>query len=262
VLGTACVVLGACGGGSDESSGTTAANEAITTASNETTTSAAGGSSTTSTASGEDVWGQTASQNRGKDGQRFTVDCPPGGTPRGIWGVETYTDDSSICTAAVHVGLITLDDGGEVAYEIGPGLEEYASATGGGILSSRYTAYPGSFTFPDAPPGSGDFTIGPETWTRTASDYAGEDGKQITVRCAAGGPLASVWGTGTYTSDSSICTAAVHAGLITLDDGGSVTIEMAPGADSYSSTDANGVTSSSYGSFGSSFTFPDDQPDN
>jgi hypothetical protein len=82
----------------------------------------------------------------------------------------------------------------------------------------------------------------------------------VTVPCAPGGPLGSLWGAGTYTADSSICTAAVHAGLITLDDGGTVTIELAPGADSYDSTTANGVTSSAYGPYDASFTFPEDQP--
>ena len=67
-------------------------------------------------------------------------------------------------------------------------------------------------------------------------------------------------GTGTYTDDSSICTAAVHAGLITLANGGKVTIEIAPGANSYSGTTANGVTSSSYDSWSGSFTFPAAQP--
>ena len=70
------------------------------------------------------------------------------------------------------------------------------------------------------------------------------------------GPVGSVWGTGTYTDDSSICTAAVHAGVITPDDGGTVVIEIAPGQSSYQGSTAHGVTSNDYGEFGGSFRFP------
>lgn len=66
-------------------------------------------------------------------------------------------------------------------------------------------------------------------------------------------------GSGPYTADSSICTAGVHAGLITIADGGTVVIEVAAGQESYEASDANGVSTSSYGSYGSSFTFPQDQ---
>jgi phage baseplate assembly protein gpV len=245
-----CVVLGACGGDSDDAAGTT--TTAPTTTAPSTSTSAASG--------GDDVWRRDATANRGKNGERFTIECTPDGTEDSIWGVETYTDDSSICTAAVHVGLITFEDGGDVEYEIAPGLDEYDGKIGNGVLSTRYGKYDGSFVFPDAPPGSGEFTVGPESWQRKAVDYQRETGEQVTVECAPGGPVGSVWGTGTYTGDSSICTAAVHTGLIALADGGTVTIQIAPGADAYEGTTANGVTSSEYGPYNSSFTFAADQP--
>jgi hypothetical protein len=245
--------LAACGGSDDD--------EATDTTAPATTTTVDGsGSSTTASPGEEDVWDQTATEHRGENGERFTIDCPPDGTEHAIWGVETYTDDSSICTAAVHVGLITFDEGGEVEYEIAPGLDEYESGIGNDVTSLRYPQYAGSFIFPDAPPGSGDFTIGPETWQRTAAQYARDEGERVTHACAPGGPTGQIWGTDTYTSDSSICTAAVHAGLISVEEGGPVIIEIAPGADSYEGTTANGVTSNSYGTWGASFTFPDDQP--
>lgn len=251
----ACGVLAACGG--DDDSAETAGTSR--TATSEATSAPSDGRTAATSAPGvADVWRQTASEHRGKDGERFTIACPPGGTVSEIWGVETYTDDSSICTAAVHVGLITAKDGGQVEYEMAPGKDEYASGIGHGITSSRYGAYQGSFIFPKAPPGSGTFTLGPESWTRTASDYATQTGKKVDVECAPGGPIASVWGTGTYTSDSSICTAAVHAGLVTVADGGTVTIEITPGRDSYKGSTANGVTSTDYGAYSSSFTFVTD----
>ena len=65
-----------------------------------------------------------------------------------------------------------------------------------------------------------------------------------------------MWGTDTYTDDSSVCIAAVHAGLITEDEGGRVVIEIAPGEESYTGSEANGITSTDYGSWSGSFTFP------
>ena len=250
-------MLGACGKSTAKAAPST--KPAATTTTSAPTT---GGTTTTAVPAGEDVWRATASEQRAKIGERFTINCTPNGTPVSIWGAETYTDDSSICTAAVHVGLITVAEGGEVKYEIAAGLNEYGSGTANDVTSSRYGTYQGSFIFPDAPPGSGTFTLGAETWQRTASEYRATAGKKVDIACAPGGPLGSVWGTGTYTDDSSICTAAVHAGLITVADGGNVTIEIAPGAASYKGTTANGVTSSSYGSYEGSFTFPSDQPGN
>lgn len=267
-LGTAALLLlvGACGDDDAEETATT--TEAPDEGDDETpstsrATSTTRERATTSRPAGgddEDVWAENATQHRGEDGERFTIDCPAGGTEYAIWGVETYTDDSSICTAAVHVGLITLEDGGEVEYEIAPGLTEYEAASANGILSNRYASYEGSFFFPDAPPGSGDFVMGDETWARNATEYRGDDGRRVTILCAPDGPLGAVWGTETYTDDSSICTAAVHAGLITPESGGAVNIRIGPGQESYRGSTANGVTSSDYGPFDGSFTFPDEQP--
>lgn len=95
------------------------------------------------------------------------------------------------------------------------------------------------------------------TWGLNAAEFRGRDGDRIEFECAADGEIGSVWGTAIYTDDSSVCSAAVHAGLIETDDGGTVVIEIAPGEDEYEGSEANGVTSQSYGEWGGSFTFPD-----
>ena len=48
-------------------------------------------------------WTTQADTYRGRNGERFTFQFPPGGTISGrLWGTNLYTDDGSIATAAVH----------------------------------------------------------------------------------------------------------------------------------------------------------------
>ena len=55
-----------------------------------------------------------------------------------------------------------------------------------------------------------------------------------------------VWGTGPYTTDSSVCTAAVHAGYINLKEGGRVVIQIRKGSDSYEGSTQHGITTEGY----------------
>ncbi len=83
-----------------------------------------------------------------------------------------------------------------------------------------------------------------------------EKAEEATCKCAAADTTGgSVWGSDIYTTDSSICRAAVHAGVITT-SGGMVTVKSAKGCSSYEGAKKNGISSSKWGSFGSSFYFP------
>lgn len=185
LLAGAVLLLGACGGddGDDDAAATTtteaeadaapttgADDEAATsTAGDEpddpTTTTAEPGDDATTTAPdtsdepgpGEgapdeeapDVaWDLDASQYRGQDGRRIAFLCPPDGDPtQSVWGTDTYTDDSSVCAAAVHQGLINTVEGGRVIIEIAPGEESYEGSEANGVTSQDYAAWSGSFTF-------------------------------------------------------------------------------------------------------------------
>lgn len=245
----AVAAAAACGGGSDDAD----AGDTTTTEKARTTTSVVE-TTTTGSPGGDDPWLADAQEHRGDDGTEVDYDCPADGTLDTIWGTETYTDDSSVCSAAVHVGLITVADGGTVTIEIAPGEDAYEGAVANDVTSLYYASWSGSFVFPDAPPGSGDFEASPASWSQNATGLSPGDSR--TVRCSAGGPPASIWGTGTYTGDSSICTAAVHAGLITLADGGEVTIDVTDGEDAYTGSSENGITSSSYATYALSYEFP------
>jgi hypothetical protein len=92
-------------------------------------------------------------------------------------------------------------------------------------------------------------------WSDTALGVSDRVGERFAFSCPAGGSAGVVWGTDTYTADSSVCTAAVHAGLISLASGGDVTIEVRAGQDAYTGSQRNGISTSSYPGYDSSFVF-------
>lgn len=97
----------------------------------------------------EDAWEANATQHRGMNGEQFEYDCPAGGVADTVWGTDVYTDDSSVCTAAVHVGAITIDEGGTVTIEIRPGEDSYEESERNGITTQPYPAWGGSFVIVD-----------------------------------------------------------------------------------------------------------------
>lgn len=86
-------------------------------------------------------------------------------------------------------------------------------------------------------------------WSSSASAFACVPGARHTLTCPAGGKRETVWGSGPYTDDSSVCTAAVHAGAVSFDKGGAVTIEMRAGDSAYTSSSVNGVPTSTWGAW-------------
>jgi LCCL domain-containing protein len=95
-------------------------------------------------------WGDNAVSHRGSNGENFDYNCGAGGTPGSVWGTDIYTDDSSVCTAAVHNGRITLQQGGTVTIKIRPGLPLYTGSTANGITSGNWNSWNGSFIFVNA----------------------------------------------------------------------------------------------------------------
>lgn len=202
------------------------------------------------------TWDARAISLSGKDGDTFTLACSPGGTAHSVWGSDIYTSDSSICTAGVHSGLITYQQGGDVTIELRPGRTIYGCSERNGVTTSPYGSYPHSFVFKT--PNievivreAEDQT--PVLWNTSASIVTFEPGKTYRFECPSGGKESSVWGTDIYTLDSSICNAAVHAGKLTLESGGPVTIELRPGESSYKGTTRNGIKTNDYGKYGQSF---------
>ena len=77
-------------------------------------------------------------------------------------------------------------------------------------------------------------------------------GKTLRFR-VTGSADGSLWGTGFYTTDSTLAKAAVHAGVLKPGQAGIVTVVMLPAQPAFAGTTANGVTSSDFGMYPGAF---------
>jgi len=207
-------------------------------------------------------WNATAVSYRGQHGSQFTYDCPKYGIAGGVWGTDVYTDDSSVCTAAVHAGLISLAGGGTVTIEIRPDAGAYNGSTRNRITSNNYGAWNGAYVIVGAVPtdpgvSAAAAPAGSDPWSLSANVNRTWVGAQYEYNCPAHGQPHQVWGTDVYTDDSSVCTAAVHAGLITVAKGGKVTIQMVDGQPSYRGSTRHGIKTAQYGAWGGSYIIVD-----
>jgi hypothetical protein len=92
-------------------------------------------------------WYTTVIDRRGQQGA-IAFQCPPlaeGESYGEVWGTDVYTDDSSVCVAAVHAGIITMPQGGRIVVEMAAGRESYVGTVRNGVVSQAYPAWDGSF---------------------------------------------------------------------------------------------------------------------
>ncbi|MDG2001912.1 MAG: LCCL domain-containing protein, partial [Novosphingobium sp.] len=69
-------------------------------------------------------------------GGTYTCGCNSAATGSGsVWGTGTYTDDSSICRAALHAGMIS-NRGGQVTFSVMGGLASYRGSNRNGVSST------------------------------------------------------------------------------------------------------------------------------
>ncbi len=191
----------------------------------------------------------TATSFARQPGRRLTVVCATVVVPRSVWGSDNYSTDSSICTAAVHAGVLAPGRAGAVTLVIGAGADSLPGSVRNGITSKSAGRVAGTYRF-DA---SGE--PGQLDWITTAGAVPAGFGDALVVRCPAGGRAAvPVWGTGRYTGDSGICVAAVHAGVITLEAGGPVQLRRAAHPGPFEGSIRHGITSRHITTSPASFT--------
>jgi hypothetical protein len=166
-----------------------------------------------------------------------------------VWGTDVYTDDSGLCRAALHAGVIT-SQGGPITVNRTAGRQLYIGSTRNGVTTNDFPAFPVSVEFQGAappPPGPGlcPHSLGVSRELPTP----------FTCRCTQDAVHSgAVWGTDIYTDDSSICRAALHAGKVPP-TGGIVTVSREPGRQLYVGTSRNGVLTNDFPPFPVSITF-------
>jgi hypothetical protein len=212
-----------------------------------------------------------AGQLAGNEGTAFRVSCPANCDKGSIYGTGVYTADTSICRAGIHAGAIPVE-GGTLTVVLQPGRLAYRGSEQNGIRSRDYGKYSRSFAIAtagvapagSAPAGSVSAAAAPAAGAAAGSavieagcsfdagQLTSKDGAVFRVACPAGCDKGSVYGTGVYTADTSICRAGVHSGAIP-ESGGVVTITLEPGRPAYRGSEQNGVKSHDYGKYSRSF---------
>jgi hypothetical protein len=167
-----------------------------------------------------------------------------------LWGVDIYTDDSNICRASRHAGVIP-PGGGTVRVTPRGAQQSFAAGDRNGIASANYGAYEHSFSVA-ASDAKSDVDL-----NQCPATFEGYRSRSTALTCTCTAAMmaqGTIWGTDIYTDDSAICRAAAHAGAI-RGTGGSVTLRAAPGRQSYPASTRNGVESQQFGQWEGSFAF-------
>jgi hypothetical protein len=148
-----------------------------------------------------------------------------------VWGTDVYTDDSELCHAAKHAGIIG-EAGGSIHVRRAPGQSSYRGSTRNGFTSGNYGAWEGSIVFADAATLTGGVPLCPSLYTANVG-FSGN------CYCDKGS-LGQVWGSNPYNAGSSVCGAALHAGVIGR-NGGTVNVTPAGPQQRFTASDRNGV---------------------
>ncbi len=69
-----------------------------------------------------------------------------GATEGQVWGTDTYTRDSALSAAAVHCGLLKVDEIAVLRVTVVPALESYPGTTRNGVTTSDYGNFPDAWT--------------------------------------------------------------------------------------------------------------------
>jgi hypothetical protein len=178
-------------------------------------------------------------------GKIVTFVCPSTLTlNQDIWGTDVYLDESSICKAAVHAGVLKPGTSGQVTIRTGPAVESFESSERNGVTSLSYGPWHSTYVFVP------NTEVAQIDWSTTYDAVPDDFHDPIAVICPPKGNTDSaVWGTDVYSSGSAICVAAVHAGAITLDAGGQVTLTLQPKQETLLASTRNGVSTLGWSSW-------------
>ncbi len=196
------------------------------------------------------------------EGKKVLVHCPANCLEGSVWGTDFYTDDSAVCPALIHAGVLTAA-GGHALVVYSPGMRAYRGSARHGITSTAYGKWERTFYglkvneafLPASEPPAAldpDIIYTDCSFSPSSLELKNPDEKAI-IDCPADCKTGSVWGTDVYTTDSNVCQAAIHAGLIKPATGGSFQVTILPGQEEYKGSERNGVTSEDYEKYETSF---------
>lgn len=215
------------------------------------------------------TWRDYSLSTSDRNGAALVYGAPAPSCPSAAWNMQGPNDKPFLCTCN-NSGFQWISMGGP-NYPLDPRLSVCSAAysagaiplSGGSVLVTKKSDAPGPLCTWNLGSGGqdcnydswGSFTVAAPTVIPACptdmTAYRGTYAERV-CQCANGGS-GSVWGTGTYTDDSNVCRAAMHAGVI-LSTGGLLRVAATAGASSYTGTTQNGVTTLSYSSWPGSFT--------
>jgi len=149
----------------------------------------------------------------------------------------------------VHAGVLQTGKTANLKVEILPGATLYQGSARSGVTSSNWGSYDMSFRFV-TDEASGIFAFTNAAILPQLEGYEGQSFHFYVQGANAG----SVWGSGPYTLDSNLGRAAVHAGALAEGQTGLVKVTILPGQNAYPGSVKNGITSSNWGAYETSFT--------
>jgi thiol-disulfide isomerase/thioredoxin len=170
-----------------------------------------------------------------------------------IWGDSMYTLDSDLGTAAVHAGLLRIGEPGRIKVWVVPPPPSFGEASRHGILSRKWGPFRAAMVLQavSKPTASARLPCCPPVNRNAVGDLPVGRSKTVMVTGSDKGP---VWGTDTYTGDSRLEVAAVHAGLLQVGQRGEVVVTRTNPPDRFEGSVRNGVRSGSWGRYFSAYT--------
>ena len=160
----------------------------------------------------------------------------------------TSPTSSAVGTTTATLGGNVTNDGAEIILEHGIAYavaSVNANPQFGGVGVTSSAAY-NLVTLSPAP--------------QNMTSYGANSGQVYRISLTGSTSGGAVWGTGTYTDDSNLAMAAVHAGVLANGVTGNVHIKVTAGSSSYTASTSNGVTSLIYGPWPRNYEFVSSGP--
>lgn len=163
-----------------------------------------------------------------------------------VGGTDAYSNDSNTCRAALHAGVIG-PQGGVVTVREQGFIQRLRGSTRNGVTSETVEEVRETFRFV--------VDRGVQACPATLIAYA-RAGDHLNCTCSAEAMARTggVWGSGPYTSDSLICRAARHAGVLPP-SGGQVRVVSTGAQPSWQGSARHGVQSANWPEYPAGFRF-------